>query len=142
MYQKAYGIIETLAPLHIGASAGEETGNLNLIFRDQFTQTGIIPGSSIRGRFRADMRSRCLKLEEEIDENLWYRLTYCFNGADCISWRSHSLETSRRRPIKTIDLLQKSLLIYLLTGKMPVPSEKITFVGQASCLSYLFLQEV
>ncbi len=56
MYQKAYGIIETLAPLHIGASAGEETGNLNLIFRDQFTQTGIIPGSSIRGRFRADMR--------------------------------------------------------------------------------------
>ena len=56
MYQKAYGIIETLAPLHLGASAGEETGNLNLIFRDQFTQTGIIPGSSIRGRFRADMR--------------------------------------------------------------------------------------
>ncbi|AIE73553.1 MULTISPECIES: RAMP superfamily CRISPR-associated protein [unclassified Synechocystis] len=57
MYHKAYGIIETLAPLHVGASAGEETGNLNLIFRDQFTQTGIIPGSSIRGRFRADMRS-------------------------------------------------------------------------------------
>jgi CRISPR-associated protein Cmr4 len=55
MYHKAYGIIETLAPLHVGASAGEETGNLNLIFRDQFTQTGIIPGSSIRGRFRADM---------------------------------------------------------------------------------------
>ncbi|MGF1480511.1 MAG: RAMP superfamily CRISPR-associated protein [Cyanophyceae cyanobacterium] len=58
MYQKAYGIIETLAPLHVGASAGEETGNLNLIFRDQFTQTGIIPGSSIRGRFRANMRSQ------------------------------------------------------------------------------------
>jgi CRISPR-associated protein Cmr4 len=57
MYNKAYGIIETLAPLHVGASAGEETGNLNLIFRDQFTQTGTIPGSSIRGRFRADMRS-------------------------------------------------------------------------------------
>ncbi|MCW6051357.1 type III-B CRISPR module RAMP protein Cmr4 [Lyngbya sp. CCAP 1446/10] len=57
MYHKAYGIIETLAPLHVGATAGEETGNLNLIFRDQFTQTGIIPGSSIRGRFRADMRS-------------------------------------------------------------------------------------
>jgi CRISPR-associated protein Cmr4 len=56
MYHKAYGIIETLAPVHVGASAGEETGNLNLIFRDQFTQTGIIPGSSIRGRFRADMR--------------------------------------------------------------------------------------
>lgn len=58
MYHKAYGIIETLAPLHVGASVGEETGNLNLIFRDQFTQTGIIPGSSIRGRFRADMRQK------------------------------------------------------------------------------------
>jgi CRISPR-associated protein Cmr4 len=58
MYHKAYGIIETQAPLHVGASAGEETGNLNLIFRDQFTQTGIIPGSSIRGRFRADMRQQ------------------------------------------------------------------------------------
>jgi CRISPR-associated protein Cmr4 len=67
MYHKAYGIIETLAPLHVGASAGEETGNLNLIFRDQFTQTGIIPGSSIRGRFRADMRSR-----EKGSESQWY----------------------------------------------------------------------
>ncbi|XZF63751.1 MAG: RAMP superfamily CRISPR-associated protein [Gloeotrichia echinulata DVL01] len=66
MYHKAYGIIETLAPLHIGASAGEETGNLNLIFRDQFTQTGIIPGSSIRGRFRADMRKKTG------DVALWY----------------------------------------------------------------------
>ncbi|NJK40024.1 MAG: type III-B CRISPR module RAMP protein Cmr4 [Oscillatoriales cyanobacterium RM2_1_1] len=63
MYNKGYGIIETLAPLHVGASAGEETGNLNLIFRDQFTQTGIVPGSSIRGRFRADMRLK------EQDEN-------------------------------------------------------------------------
>jgi CRISPR-associated protein Cmr4 len=54
MYHKAFGIIETLAPLHVGASAGEESGNLNLIFRDQFTLTGIVPGSSIRGRFRAD----------------------------------------------------------------------------------------
>lgn len=67
MYHKAYGIIETLAPLHVGASAGEETGNLNLIFRDQFTQTGIIPGSSIRGRFRADMRSHHQGMEAE-----WY----------------------------------------------------------------------
>ena len=66
MYKKAYGIIETLAPLHVGASAGEETGNLNLIFRDQFTQTGIIPGSSIRGRFRADMRGG------DSDEQFWY----------------------------------------------------------------------
>ncbi|AFY57363.1 uncharacterized protein predicted to be involved in DNA repair (RAMP superfamily) [Rivularia sp. PCC 7116] len=67
MYHKAYGIIETLAPLHIGASAGEETGNLNLIFRDQFTQTGIIPGSSIRGRFRADMRPN-----SKDNERKWY----------------------------------------------------------------------
>ncbi|OLP16754.1 type III-B CRISPR module RAMP protein Cmr4 [Leptolyngbya sp. 'hensonii'] len=67
MYQKAYGIIETLAPLHVGATAGEESGNLNLIFRDQFTQTGIIPGSSIRGRFRSEMR-RDLKGSE----NEWY----------------------------------------------------------------------
>jgi CRISPR-associated protein Cmr4 len=67
MYQKAYGIIETLAPLHVGASAGEETGNLNLIFRDQFTLTGIIPGSSIRGRFRADMRDR-----DAEKANYWY----------------------------------------------------------------------
>lgn len=67
MYNKAYGIIETLAPLHVGASVGEETGNLNLIFRDQFTQTGIIPGSSIRGRFRADMR-----LSSAENTNNWY----------------------------------------------------------------------
>jgi CRISPR-associated protein Cmr4 len=69
MYHKAYGIIETLAPLHVGASAGEETGNLNLIFRDQFTQTGIIPGSSIRGRFRADMRQQEDKWKAA---NKWY----------------------------------------------------------------------
>lgn len=67
MYHQAYGIIKTLAPLHVGASAGEETGNLNLIFRDQFTQTGIIPGSSIRGRFRADLRSIQKGMEAE-----WY----------------------------------------------------------------------
>jgi CRISPR-associated protein Cmr4 len=67
MYRKAYGIIEALAPVHVGATAGEETGNLNLIFRDQFTQTGIIPGSSIRGRFRADMRR-----QEKNEEQTWY----------------------------------------------------------------------
>ncbi len=81
MYHKAFGIIETLAPLHVGASAGEETGNLNLIFRDQFTQTGIIPGSSIRGRFRADMRNQRLEYEDKngpgniakaIDDRHWY----------------------------------------------------------------------
>jgi CRISPR-associated protein Cmr4 len=71
MYKKAYGIIESLAPLHVGAAAGEESGNLNLIFRDQFTQTGIIPGSSIRGRFRADMRQdERQKLNG--DYNYWY----------------------------------------------------------------------
>lgn len=69
MYQKAYGVIETLAPLHVGATAGEESGNLNLIFRDQFTQTGIIPGSSIRGRLRSEMRSaRQQHLEQEIQK--------------------------------------------------------------------------
>jgi CRISPR-associated protein Cmr4 len=67
MYKRAYGIIEALAPLHVGATAGEESGNLNLIFRDQFTQTGIIPGSSIRGRFRSEMRR-----DSKGDENLWY----------------------------------------------------------------------
>jgi CRISPR-associated protein Cmr4 len=67
MYNKAYGIIETLAPLHVGATAGEESGNLNLIFRDQFTQTGIVPGSSIRGRLRSEMRlERQQYLKEEL----------------------------------------------------------------------------
>ena len=66
---KAYGIIEALAPLHVGAAAGEESGNLNLIFRDQFTQTGIIPGSSIRGRFRSDMRLKRLGwLEKDLQQ--------------------------------------------------------------------------
>jgi CRISPR-associated protein Cmr4 len=68
MYKKAYGVIETLAPLHVGATAGEESGNLNLIFRDQFTQTGVVPGSSIRGRLRSEMRlSRQIYLEQELD---------------------------------------------------------------------------
>lgn len=67
MYRKAYGVIEALAPVHVGATAGEETGNLNLIFRDQFTQTGVIPGSSIRGRFRAEMRGN-----EKGSEQHWY----------------------------------------------------------------------
>jgi CRISPR-associated protein Cmr4 len=67
MYQKAYGVIETLAPLHVGATAGEESGNLNLIFRDQFTQTGIVPGSSIRGRLRSEMRMR---RQQELEQAL------------------------------------------------------------------------
>ncbi|NJM60241.1 MAG: hypothetical protein HC849_08710 [Oscillatoriales cyanobacterium RU_3_3] len=72
MYQKGYGIIDTLAPLHVGATAGEESGNLNLIFRDQFTRTGIIPGSSLRGRFRSEMRpKRQLWLEKTLaDRNI------------------------------------------------------------------------
>lgn len=81
MYTKAYGIIEALAPLHIGAAAGEESGNLNLIFRDQFTQTGIIPGSSIRGRFRADMR----KDERQKlggDYNHWYGQEVVGSGSE------------------------------------------------------------
>lgn len=70
MYKKAYGVIETLAPLHVGATAGEETGNLNLIFRDQFTQTGIIPDSSIRGRLRSEMRlARQEYLEKAIKDH-------------------------------------------------------------------------
>ncbi|MGB5963583.1 MAG: type III-B CRISPR module RAMP protein Cmr4 [Coleofasciculaceae cyanobacterium] len=68
MYKKAYGIIETLAPVHVGATAGEESGNLNLIFRDQFTQTGIIPGSSIRGRLRSEVR----RTLGETEANKWY----------------------------------------------------------------------
>ena len=68
MYNKAYGIIQTFAPLHVGATAGEESGNLNLIFRAQFTQTGIIPGSSIRGRLRSE--KRLIKGEDEA--NYWY----------------------------------------------------------------------
>ena len=68
MYNNGYGIIETLAPVHTGATAGEETGNLNLIFRDQFTQTGIIPGSSIRGRLRAEMEN----FAGEKTANDWY----------------------------------------------------------------------
>ncbi len=70
MYKKAYGIIDTLAPLHVGATAGEESGNLNLIFRDQFTLTGIIPGSSLRGRLRAEMRQN--PQQGETEANYWY----------------------------------------------------------------------
>jgi CRISPR-associated protein Cmr4 len=71
MYKRRYGLIRTLAPLHVGASAGEEAGNLNLIFRDAYTQTGIIPGSSIRGRFRAEMRRQDTS-EGKADTNYWY----------------------------------------------------------------------
>lgn len=73
MYERRYGLIRTLAPLHVGASAGEEAGNLNLIFRDPFTQTGIIPGSSIRGRFRAEMRQENHEKGADQSETIhWY----------------------------------------------------------------------
>lgn len=72
MYHQGYGIIKTEAPLHLGATAGEETGNINLIFRDQFTQTGIIPGSSIRGRFRALMRYNHSGDKKETEVKKWY----------------------------------------------------------------------
>jgi CRISPR-associated protein Cmr4 len=68
MFKKAYGIVETLSPLHVGATAGEESGNLNLIFRDQFTNTGIIPGSSIRGRLRSEMYNS----QGKIEADKWY----------------------------------------------------------------------
>jgi CRISPR-associated protein Cmr4 len=69
MFQKKLGVIKTLAPLHVGAAAGEESGNLNMIFRDQFSLTGIVPGSSIRGRFRSEMRLRRVNwLEEKLRE--------------------------------------------------------------------------
>lgn len=71
MYQRRYGLIRTLAPLHVGASAGEEAGNLNLIFRDAYTQTGIVPGSSIRGRFRAELRRQDTS-EDKANTNYWY----------------------------------------------------------------------
>lgn len=70
MYHQGYGIIKTLAPLHVGATAGEEKGNLNLIFRDQFTQTGVVPGSSIRGRLRAEMRQDYGGDEQAVSK--WY----------------------------------------------------------------------
>jgi CRISPR-associated protein Cmr4 len=79
MYARRYGLIRTLAPLHVGASEGEEAGNLNLIFRDPFTQTGIIPGSSIRGRFRADARDTELP-QPTID--VWYGNNFGEKRAD------------------------------------------------------------
>lgn len=69
MYDRRYGLIRTLAPLHVGASEGEDSGNLNLIFRDPFTQTGIIPGSSIRGRFRNECE---LTSDDPANCESWY----------------------------------------------------------------------
>lgn len=104
MYRKAYGVIEALAPVHVGATAGEETGNLNLIFRDQFTQTGVIPGSSIRGRFRADMRdSRLQWLEEQLEaNNSEFRSEY-ESGKDklpaYLNWLEQEVKRSKQEPL-------------------------------------------
>lgn len=65
MFRKKLGVIKTLSPLHVGAAAGDESGNLNIIFRDQFSLTGIVPGSSIRGRFRSEMRLRRISWLED-----------------------------------------------------------------------------
>ena len=75
MYIKSYGIIETLAPLHVGASAGEETGNLNLIFRDQFTQTAPYTAPKALQRRQVGTNRKVLFfnlgfLELEHEENL------------------------------------------------------------------------
>lgn len=86
MYNKGYGVIQTLAPLHVGATAGEESGNLNLIFRDQFTHTGIIPGSSIRGRLKSEMRN-LNKENGETEASYWY-------GKEAISGESDSTTES------------------------------------------------
>ncbi|KAM3113439.1 RAMP superfamily CRISPR-associated protein [Phormidesmis sp. 146-33] len=102
MYTKRYGILETLAPLHIGASAGEETGNLNLIFRDQFTQTGIIPGSSIRGRFRADMRGKSAK--EKVD--YWY-------GRDALSGKSSESQSDSNGTTEGIVKFEYASILWL-----------------------------
>ncbi|HBB31952.1 MAG TPA: type III-B CRISPR module RAMP protein Cmr4 [Cyanobacteria bacterium UBA8803] len=116
MYHKAYGIIETQAPLHVGATAGEETGNLNLIFRDQFTKTGIIPGSSIRGRFRADMRS------------------HSHNG-DVATWYGHeAIATPDRKDGGTTEALVKFEYASLVWLPVFCPGQPIVWVSCPSLL--------
>jgi len=115
---KAYGIIETLAPLHVGAAAGEESGNLNLIFRDQFTQTGIIPGSSIRGRFRADMRQN-KRQEINGDYNYWY-------GQEAIGSGSES---------KTTEALVKFEYASLVWLPVYCPNQPVVFVSCPALLN-------
>lgn len=115
---KAYGIIETLAPLHVGAAAGEESGNLNLIFRDQFTQTGIIPGSSIRGRFRADMRQD-KRQKINGDYNYWY-------GQEAIGSGSES---------KTTEAIVKFEYASLVWLPVYCPSQPVVFVSCPALLN-------
>jgi CRISPR-associated protein Cmr4 len=119
VYTKAYGIIEALAPLHVGAAAGEESGNLNLIFREQFTQTGIVPGSSIRGRFRADMRQN---QEQKLigDYNHWY------------GQEARSGEDSEMKTTEAIIKFEYASLVWL-----PVycPSQPVVFVSCPTLLN-------
>ncbi|EAW36245.1 type III-B CRISPR module RAMP protein Cmr4 [Lyngbya sp. PCC 8106] len=107
MYKKAYGIIETIAPVHVGATAGEESGNLNLIFRDQFTQTGIIPGSSIRGR----LRSEVYRTFGEAEANKWY-----------------GKEAERGKPDSTTESLVKFEYASLLWLPVFCPGQPIVWV--------------
>ena len=103
MYRKAYGIIETLAPLHVGATAGEESGNLNLIFRDQFTQTGIVPGSSIRGRLRSEMRQ-----DSKDNANHWYGM-----AAENDSKAEKDAETEKDKQSESIVKFEYASLLWL-----------------------------
>lgn len=115
---KAYGIIEALAPLHVGAAAGEESGNLNLIFRDQFTQTGIIPGSSIRGRFRADMRQD-KRQKINGDYNYWY-------GQEAVGSGSES---------KTTEAIVKFEYASLIWLPVYCPNQPVVFVSCPALLN-------
>jgi CRISPR-associated protein Cmr4 len=124
MYDPAYGIIETLAPLHIGASAGEETGNLNLIFRDQFTQTGIIPGSSIRGRFRAQMRNHD---KGKTLANIWYGHTSDADGDE----PENDQEKTKDRTTEALVKFEYASLVWL-----PVfcPGQPIVWISSPKLL--------
>jgi CRISPR-associated protein Cmr4 len=108
MYHKAFGIMETLAPLHVGASAGEESGNLNLIFRDQFTQTGIVPGSSIRGRFRADMRSKFPR-----ETQVWYGHDAETNDTEANDPGTASQPTTKDRTTEALVKFEYASLVWL-----------------------------
>lgn len=120
MYQKAYGIIETLAPLHVGATAGEESGNLNLIFRDQFTQTGIIPGSSIRGRFRSEMRTN----QGQAAANKWYG-----NEADLDDDMDSDLEEKTNDNQKTTESLVKFEYASIVWLPVFCPGQPVVWVS-------------
>ncbi|MGF1979754.1 MAG: RAMP superfamily CRISPR-associated protein [Nostoc sp. CmiSLP01] len=141
MYQKAYGIIETLAPLHIGASAGEETGNLNLIFRDQFTLTGIIPGSSIRGRFRADMRQEKGKVED------WYGKDAKLGQPDSTTEGIVKFEYASilwfpvycpNQPVVRVSCPALLKRYQKLTGKPPRSFEAYSYYGKTSSKTLFF----